>query len=488
MATHRALSRSSLTTVALAFVAGVALLSAQSPQRPDRSKPPALGPAPALRLGTPQKSTLPNGLRVWVLEQHAVPLVQLNVLVLAGASADPSGKYGAGSLTAAMLDEGAGGRSALDLADQVEFLGASLATTAGFDSSAVRMSTPVAKLADALPLLADVAIRPDFPPAELERLRAERLTSFVQARDDPQSLAGLAFPRLVFGPGHRYGTSANGTEATTKALTLDDLRDFHRAHYRPDNAVLIAVGDVTPATLLPLVEKSFGAWKGDGRQAAPASVPQAAQVTKRNVFLVDKPGAPQSQVRIGWVGVPRSTPDYFPLQVLNTILGGSFTSRLNQNLRETHGYSYGAFSTFDMRLSAGPFYALAGVQTDKTAEALKEFFVELNGMLKPIPAEEVEKAKNYVALGFPGEFETNSEVAARLEQLVVFGLPDDYFPQYVPRIQAVTPADVARVAKTYLQPEKFQVMVVGDRAAVAKSIEAAGFAPITVVPIDDVMK
>jgi zinc protease len=486
MATRRTVSRLALTAVALAI--GTTLVGAQAPQRPDRSKPPAVGPAPALRLGTPQKATLANGLRVWVLEQHAVPLVQLNVLVLSGASADPAGKFGAGSLAAAMLDEGAGGRAALELADQVEFLGAALATTAGFDSSAVRMSTPVARLAEALPLLADVTIRPDFPQAELERLRAERLTAFVQARDDPQSLAGLAFPRLVFGPTHRYGTSATGTEATTRGLTLDDLRGFHRAHYRPDNAVLIAVGDVTPATLLPLVEKSFGAWKGDGPKPAAAAVPQAPQVAKRQVFLVDKPGAPQSQVRVGWVGVPRSTPDYFPLQVLNTILGGSFTSRLNQNLRETHGYSYGAFSTFDMRLSAGPFYAMAGVQTDKTAEALKEFFVELNGMLKPIAAEEVEKAKNYVALGFPGEFETNSEVAARLEQLVVFGLPDDYFSQYVPRIQAVTPADVARVAKAYLQPDRFQVMVVGDRAAVAGPIEAAGFAPITVVPIDDVMK
>lgn len=457
-------------------------------QTPDRSKPPATGPVRPLRLAAPQKLTLPNGLRVWVLEQHEVPLAQLNLVVLSGASADPAGRHGVGAFTAAMLDEGAGGRSALALADEVEFLGAQLSIQTGFDASTLRMSVPVARLDAALALMADVAIRPDFPQAELERLRTERLTALLQARDDPAALMGLAFPRLLFGPSHRYGTSANGTEAVLKALTVDDLRTVHRTHYRPDNAVLLAVGDLTPASALPLITRAFGGWKADGPTPAVAPVPMAPQRTKREVFLVDKPGAPQSQVRIGWVGVARSTPDYFPLQVLNTILGGSFTSRLNQNLRETHGYSYGAASAFDMRLSAGPFFATAGVQTDKTAEALKEFFVELNGMLAPIPAADIEKAKNYLALGFPGDFETTGELARKLEDQVVYGLPDDYFPQYVARLQQVTPADVARVAKTYLQPGRFQVVVVGDRATVAGPMAAAGFGPVIAVPVDDVMR
>ena len=457
-------------------------------QQPDRRQPPPIGPAPSLKLPAIQKHKLSNGLAVWIVEHHEVPLAQVNLIVRSGSAADPIGKYGVGSLTAAMLDEGAGTRSSLDLADAIEFLGANLSTTSSFDFSAVRMSVPVSKLADALPLMSDVALRPAFPVAELERMRKERLTGLLQARDNVAALIQLAFPRIVYGPTHRYGTSANGLPATIESLTVDDLKAFYRAHFRPDNATLLVVGDLTPAAALPMLEKAFGAWQSEGMAALVAEVPIAPQLGKRQIYLVDKPEAAQSQIRIGWVGVPRSTPDYAVLQVLNTVLGGSFTSRLNQNLREKNGYAYGASSGFDMRLSAGPFLATAGVQTDKTAEALREFFNELDGILSPVPADELAKSKNYVALGFPGEFETTGDMARKLEELVVYNLPDTTFSNFVPSVTGVTAADVQRAAARYVQPEKMAVVVVGDRKVIEGPIRALNLGPITIVPIDDLFR
>ena len=473
------------TVILLCALAASVTLTAQ---QPGRKQPPPIGPAPALKLPAIQKHQLSNGLAVWIVEHHEVPLAQVNLIVRSGSAADPIGKYGVGSLTAAMLDEGAGTRSSLDLADAIEFLGANLSTASSFDSSAIRMSVPVAKLAEALPLMADVALRPSFPAAELDRLRKERLTGLLQARDNVGALVQLAFPRLVFGPTHRYGTSANGLPATIEALTIDDLTTFYRSHFRPDNATLLVVGDLTPASALPMLEKAFGGWKPGGMAALVAEVPNAPQLAKRQVYLVDKPEAAQSQIRIGWVGVARSTPDYAVLEVLNTVLGGSFTSRLNQNLREKNGYAYGASSGFDMRISAGPFVAAAGVQTDKTADAIREFFNELNGILTPVPADELAKARNYVALGFPGEFETTGDMARKLEELVIYNLPEATFSNFVPSVTAVTAADLQRAAARFIQPERMAVVVVGDRKLIEGPIRALNLGPVTIVPIDDLFR
>lgn len=457
-------------------------------QKPDRSKPPAIGPAPSLKLPAIQKQKLSNGLAVWIVEHHEVPLAQINLIVRSGSAADPIGKFGVGNLAAAMLDEGAGTRSALDLADALEFLGANLSTTSSFDYSAIRMSVPVSKLGEALPLMSDVALRPTFPSSELERLRKERLTALLQARDNPGALIQIAFPRIVYGPTHRYGTSANGLPPAIEALTVADLQAFYRAHYRPDNATLLVVGDATPASIMPSLEKAFGSWKAEGMAALVAEVPNAPQLKSRQIYIVDKPEAAQSQVRIGWVGVPRSTPDYAGLQVLNTILGGSFTSRLNQNLREKHGYAYGAGSVFDTRLSAGPFYSSANVQTDKTGDALKEFFNELNGMLEPVPAEELTKAKNYVALGFPGEFETTGDLARKLEELVAYNLPDETFTNFVAAVSKVTAGDLQRLAARYIQPDKMAVVIVGDRKVIEGPIRQLNLGPVNFVTIDELFR
>jgi zinc protease len=476
--------RRALVALVVAVVGSAVQTAAQ---KPDRSAPPKPTAPPALKLPPVQKRTLANGLAVWVIEQHEVPIAQLNLIVRAGSSADPAGKYGVASMTANMLDEGADNKTALELADAIEFVGAQLGTASTFDASAVRMSAPVSKLADALPLMADVVIRPTFPAAELERLRKERLTRLLQARDDPAAIVEIAFPRLVFGDKHRYGTAAGGGETEVKAMTLDDLRAFHSAHYRPEQSTLIVVGDITPNTVMPILERAFGSWKPSGTGAKVTPLPEAAQLTGRKVYIVDKPGAAQSQIRIGWVGVPRSTPDYPTLQVLNTILGGSFTSRLNTNLRETHGYSYGAFSGFEERISPGAFSARAGVQTDKTAEALKEFFNEFGGILKPIPGDELEKAKNYVALGFPAEFESTGDLAQKMEEQIVHSLPDEYFPSYIRLVVQVSGPAVEKAAAKYIQPDKFAVVVVGDRKLIEPGIRALNLGPVEILTVEQAL-
>jgi zinc protease len=467
-----------------AFLLLGATLAAQ--QAPDRSHPPQAGPPPALKLPAIQKQKLSNGLAVWIVELHKVPVAQVNLVVTSGAAQEPGRKFGVASLTAAMLEQGAGSKSALEIADAVDYLGADLSSGSGFDSSVVRLHVPIARLADALPLMADVALRPTFPKEELDRLRQQRLTSMLQTRDDPSSIASAAFSRVLYGVEHRYGTSTSGTAETLKALTTDDLRGFYSSAYRPENSTLLVVGDTTPAKVMPLLEKNFGAWKASAGAAAPVKVPPVEQPAARTVYLVDKPGAAQSQIRIGWIGAARATADYFPLVVMNTLLGGSFSSRLNLNLRENHGYTYGASSQFDMRAMAGPFAAGAGVQTDKTSESLKEFFNELTGMQTPVPAEELSRAKNYISLRYPGTFETTSEFSRRLEDALIYKLPADYFDKYVQSIQGVTVADVQRVAQKYLAPNRFAVVVVGDQKTIEPAIAALNLGPIKKMTVDDV--
>jgi predicted Zn-dependent peptidase len=488
MTANRGPGAGSRQTVGLLALLLWTLSLSAAAQPPDRSRPPALGPAPALRLPAIQKASLANGVPLWVIEQHRVPLAQVNVILRGGSSLDRSGRHGIASLVAGMLDEGAGSRSALDLADAVEFLGAELSTGSSFDYSAVRLSTPVKDLPAALALLADVVLRPTFPAAELDRLKKERLAALVQAQDNPAAVIGYAFPRVVFGPTHRYGTPAAGLAPAVEAITADELRAFYKEHYVSGNAAIVVTGDVTLAAVKADLDNAFAAWTSTGSRGTTAPLPAAPQLTRREIVLVDKPGAAQSQIRIGWVGVPRSTPDYAALEVLNTVLGGSFGSRLNQNLRERNGYTYGAGSAFDMRASAGPFFASAGVQTDKTADALREFFVELEGIRKPIPAPEVEKARNYVALGFPAEFETTRNLAQKLEELIVYSLPEGTYESFVGAVQKVTSADLQRLAERYIQPDKMAVVIVGDRKSIEPGIAALALGPIRVVPLEEFFK
>lgn len=457
------------------------LLHAQG--RPDRSRPPELGPAPSLKLPQIHIRTLLNGLQIKIVETHEVPLVQINLLVTTGSGDEPANQLGIANLTAAMLDEGAGNRSALEISDAVDFLGAILQTRSSFDASSVQVNVPTARLTEALPILADVVLRPTFQKQELDRLQKERLTTLLQARDNAGAIATTAFNRTLFGRRHRYGTGTMGTETSLAALTVKDLREFHASHYLPSTSTIIVVGDVSPDTILPQLAHSFGAWKNKVRVRTIPSKRKA--LSEREVVLVDKPGAAQSQIRIGWVGVPRSTSDYFTLEVLNTILGGSFTSRLNLNLREAHGYTYGAWSTFEMRLGSGPFIAGASVQTDKTAEALREFFLELDAIRQPIGFKELTKAKNYLSLGFPKSFETIANTSRRVEELIIYSLPEDYFQDYMMRVQEVTADAVNKASLQYMSPLHSAVVIVGDLNIIEPEIRALKLGSIRHMSLDE---
>ncbi|HEU5249083.1 MAG TPA: pitrilysin family protein [Thermoanaerobaculia bacterium] len=475
-----------LLSTLLAFPVS-AQTAAPASGKPDRSKPPAPGPVRPLTLPPVQKLRLANGLPVLLVEQHEVPVVAVSVVVRAGAGADPRGKPGLASLTADMLDEGAGSRSALEISDEIDFLGARLETRAGWDASTVALRVPVKRLAASLPILADVVLRPTFPEAELERVRKDRLTELLQLKDEPSAVASVALAGALYGGRHRYGTPVIGTEASVRRFSRGDLSAFHGRTFQPGDSAIVVVGDVTAGSIQPQLEQAFGGWKVvEGR--TPETVPAAQQVGSRGVRIVDRPGSAQSEIRIGRIGPPRSTADYFPLVVMNTILGGSFTSRLMQNLREQHGYAYGARSSFDYRLSTGPFVAGAAVQTDKTGPALVEFFKELDAIRKTVTEAEVAKAKNYVALSFPSDVETTGDIAAKLEQQFVYGLPDGWLDSYVAKIGAVTLADVERVAGQYVDPQKVAVVVVGDRKKIEPEVRALKLGSVRVLSIDEAFR
>jgi len=390
---------------------------------------------------------------------------------------DPADLPGLATFTAAALQEGAGRLNALDLADEVGYLGARLFTGASYDAATITLHVPKRQIGRALDLLADVVLRPTFPDSEVARERDLRRTQILQQRDQPIAMANIAFSAIVFGPAHPYGRPLNGTEVSTAALNRDQIARFYQAYYRPNNTRVLVVGDVTLSEAHALLAERFGGWAA-GDVAPVAEAPAPAGVP-RTIYLVDKPGAAQSVFRIGQVGVPRSTPDYFALTVLNTILGGSFTSRLNQNLRETHGYTYGANSQFAMRRMAGPFLAASSVVTAKTDSSLIEFMKELRRIRDDtVPQAELAKAKAYIALGLPSEFETTAGAAAQFRELLLYDLPLDYYATYIARINAVTADDVQRVARQYLDPDHFAIVVVGDRSRIASGLEALHEGPI----------
>ena len=473
------------TRVISVLVLYAILSSGSYAQKPDRSAPPNVGPPPAFTMPPFERFTLSNGLRVVLLEKHQVPLVQINVVIKTGSVLDPPGKTGLASMMAAMMTEGAGKRDALQLADAIDYLGAQMGASAGMHTSAVTLQTPVARLDSALALQADVLLRPAFASPELERKRTSRLTTLLQWRDEPRSLVSLAFNRQLYGSEHPYGVPAIGDEQAIRSLRVEDLQQFHARTIRPANAFVIVVGDVTVAQMKPKLEGAFGGWKGTPTAGAP--LPPIAQVKKRSVMIVDKPGAPQTEIRIGRIGAPRVTDDYYALLVMNTILGGSFSSRLNQNLREAHGYTYSASSGFAFWLLPGPFLAGAAVHTAVTDSALMEFMKEFEAMRAPVPDTDLERAKNYIALGFPAEFQTVGEIAGKLEEMVIYDLPDAYFSDYIGRVLAVTKADVQRVARTYLDPATMSVVLVGDRASIEKNVAAMNLGPLSRKTVEDVL-
>ena len=444
----------------------------------DRTKPPELGPPPRVSLPPIVTRMLPNGLKLMIVEQHELPLADFALLVGSGGTADPTGKTGVANLTSAMLREGTTTRKSLDIADQTSFLGISLFPQASWESSTLSLHTPTAQLDSALALFADVALHPSFPANEFERIKKNRLTELLQLRDQGPAIANLVFPAILYGSAHPYGAPLIGTETTVSSLTTADLQAFYQTNFKPNNATMIIVGDVNPAQIEQKINALFGGWqRGDVPQLTYSDAPKAGTTA---IYLVDKPGAAQSSFRIGAVGVPRSTKDYFALTVMNTILGGSFTSRLNQNLREVRGYTYGAGSRFDMRRAAGPFSASAEIVSAKSDSALLEFMKELNAIRQTVPADELSRAKRYLQLQLPGNFETTQQIAAALVPVALYGLPLDYYNNYVQSVEAVTQADVARVAQQYINPGSLAIVIVGDRKTIEQGLKSTNIGPISI--------
>ena len=444
----------------------------------DRSKPPELGPPPKVSLPPIVTRQLGNGLKLLIVEQHELPLADFVLLVGSGSTSDPAGKPGIASLTAQMLREGTTSRKSLEIADQIAFLGINLSPNSSWESSTLSLHTPTAQLDSALALFADVALHPSFPTNEFDRIKKTRLTELLQLRDQGPAIANIAFPAIIYGSTHPYGVPALGTEASVQSLTAADLQAYYHANFRPNNSTLIIVGDVTPAQIEQKINSLFGSWQRGDVPVVNYGEPAKAGAT--TIYLIDKPGAAQSSFRIGAVGVPRSTKDYFALTVMNTILGGSFSSRLNQNLRENRGYTYGAGSRFDMRRAAGPFLASAEIVTAKSDSALIEFMKELNGIRQATPPTELSRAKRYLQLQLPGNFETTQEIAAALVPVALYGLPLDYYNTYVQNIENITQADVARVAQQYINPGSLAVVIVGDRKTIEQSLKAANVGPISI--------
>jgi predicted Zn-dependent peptidase len=463
----------------VAAILGVASLSSTTAaQAIDRNKVPTLGPPPKVSLPPIVTRQLPNGLKLMIVEQHELPLADFILVVGRGGTVDPTSKEGVANLTASMLTEGTTDRTSLQIADQIAFLGIGLGSSSSWDASTVSLHTPTAQLDSALALFSDVVLRPAFPDQDFQRVKKTRLTNLIQLKDRPTAIADQAYASILYGTNHPYGHPLIGTEASITAMTSADLRSFYNANFVPNNSTLIIVGDVTPAQIEKKIDALFSGWKQGA--VVPYSFGDAPKAGATTVYLIDKPGAAQSSFRIGSIGVPRSTRDYFALNVLNTILGGSFTSRLNQNLREKHGYTYGARSRFDMRQSAGPFTASAEIVAAKTDSGLVEFMNELNAIRDTVPSAELRKAKRYLQLGMPGDFETTQQIAQQLVPVALYGLPLNYYNNYVTNIEGVTQADVQRVARQYINPANLAIVVVGDRKSIEEGLKAVNAGPISI--------
>lgn len=476
----RAGSCASVLLAALVLAAPIAALATPiAAQDFVRDHPPALGAPARLTVPAVHETRLTNGIDVSVVEQHELPLVQVIVSFAGGSRLDGT-TPGIASFTANMLDEGAGGRDASTLQSELAYLGASLQVASEWDRIYVALKVPVRSMAPALDLMADVIRRPTFADAEVRRQRDLRLANLLQQRDQPNALAELAFYSIVYPAGHPYHQSAGGDSASTAALDSATVRRFYDRAIRPGNARVVVVGDLTESVARQALAQRFGDWRGGG---APATVPPVTVEPLRqdgtHVYLVDKPNAAQSVIDIGWPGVDRLSPDYAPLMVMNSLLGGAFTSRLNMNLREAHGYTYGAGSRFSFRKAPGPFVASASVRTNVTDSSLVEFFKELRGVRDAlIPDDELQRAKSYVELGLPGSLESTSQVAASIAQLAIFSLPLTDLSTFAANVRAVTAADVQRVARKYLTPDRATVVVVGDLAKIRGPIEALKLGPV----------
>jgi len=459
----------------------------------DRSRLPKADATPAFRFPAIHKSRLSNGLDVWTVEHRAIPVVALLVLVKRGAASDPPGREGLAAMTLDMLDEGSGDRSAIQMHEALAAIGAQLESDIGPDASLIGTTVLSRFAAPAVDLLGDLIVRPSLRDDDFMRVRQLRLHRLMQLRDLPSAMAERAFARLLYAT-HPYGHTPLGSEASLAALRADDVRGFHGAELAPAVTTLIAAGDCSHAEMVRQAERAFGDWqtKGFGPDGNAADLLSARGPGANDLALpiparlnvLERPGAPQSELRIGHVAVSRRTPDYYALLAVNTVLGGQFVSRVNLNLREDKGFTYGARTAFDFRKEAGPFVLQVSVHTAATAAAIRESLAEIEAIrgARPVGADELAVGVAALTRGYARNFETADQVARATAQLVLYDLADDYFTEFVPAVERITPEEVTQAAERHLRPQDLTTLIVGDLEAIRPSLGQLGLGEPNVLP------
>lgn len=451
--------------------------------RVDRSRLPDIGPDPPFAFPEIVHHTLANGLAVKTVEHHSVPVVTFVLQVDGGLAADPGGLEGLAALTADMADEGTGSLSAIDVSDALARIGAEYDVDVGPDATVFTLTT-LARFAErGASLLAALVTRPSLREHDFARVRQLRLDRLRQLKELPPAVAERMFLHLLYGE-HPYGHLAIGNERALRRLTLDLVAEFHASTYRPRRATLVAVGALSHAELRRLVEDAFGAWPAHDAGGRPSGLPEPPAGGSTRLAVVPRERAAQSELRVGHLVTGRRTPDYPALIVMNAVLGGQFVSRVNLKLREEKGYTYGARTSFDWRRGPTPFSLQASVQTAATAEAVRDALAELSAIRgqRPPEAHELALAKASLTRGYPRYFETCQQVARAVAQLALYDLPDTYFEQFVPTVNAVTGDEVVAAARRHLDPDRLTTLIVGDHLVLEPALATLGLGSMRVLP------
>ena len=437
----------------------------------DRSRLPSLGPDPSFQFPEIRRHQSDNGMRLWTVEHREVPLVSVLVLLPLGSASDPPERPGLAAITGDLLDEGCGSLNALDLHDALARIGAQLETEVGSDGTLLQLTMLARHASRGLELLADMVLQPRLEQRDFDRVRDLRLNRLVQLRDTPSALADRVYAELLY-KGHPYGHLPIGTEGSLRGMTLREVGAFHARGYRPSAATIVAVGDASHDQLAGLVRKAFAQWKTADPDTAAVDLAQRTPLPAPRLVVVNRPAAAQSELRIGHIGPARTTPDYHALLVMNMVLGGQFVSRINMNLRENKGYTYGARTSFDFRCAPGPFTLQASVQSDATTDAVREAIGEIRAIRgeRPVTRQELELGRAALTRGSPRNFETADQVGRAAVQLALYGLPDDYFTTFVPTVLELTETDVTRAAAEHLDPSRLVTVIVGDREKIGPSL------------------
>lgn len=448
----------------------------------DRSMPPGPGPRRPFNFPPIERFSLRNSLPVLMARTEGPAVATVGLLLPAAGVHEPADRAGLASLAGALLESGTERLSAPEIAEAFEGLGAQFGVATTWDTTEVELTALTATLQRGTELFAELVRQPAFPDQEVDRVRKEQLAGIIQRRAEPRGLANEAAARFIFAPESPFSRPLGGTTGTLEGLTRQDVQAFHAGRYTPVGATAIVAGNLDPDVVREMLDAAFEGWVGPSSERP--TVPVLPGSETRRVVIVDRPGSVQSEIRVGQLGVARDTPDYFPLIVMNTILGGAFTSRLNLNLREKQGFTYGVSSGFAMRRQPGPFVVSTAVQTEVTAAAITEIMREITAIREsPVAPNELEDARNYIAGVFPLRLETTEGVASRLAELALHDLPVDYFDDYRERVLDVQVEEVERVAREHVRPDELCVVVVGDASTIRPPIEALNLGPVEVVTV-----